>query len=85
MIRRADDQIYGHTGVPDLIRIFEGHTSHIIFTHLGNWFVKDTREGRKRLRFYLSDRDEFLNALLRDKKEAAVLSIRINRKKSYYG
>jgi|GEM_PF-809006 len=50
MIRRADEQIYGHTGVPDLIRIFKEHTEYIIFTHLGNWFVKDTRKGRQQLR-----------------------------------
>lgn len=50
MIRRAEDQIYGHTGVPDLIRMFEEHTDHIIFTHLGSWFVKDTGKGKKKLR-----------------------------------
>jgi ribonuclease BN (tRNA processing enzyme) len=50
MIRRVDDQIYGHTGVPDLIRMFKMHTQHIIFTHLGNWFVKDAPKGRRKFR-----------------------------------
>lgn len=51
MIRRdpTTGQIYGHTGIPNLIDIFKSHTSKILFTHFGSWFYKNTQESRKSL------------------------------------
>lgn len=51
MIRRdpATGQIYGHTGVPNLIDLFKTHTSKILFVHFGAWFYKNTQDSRKSL------------------------------------
>lgn len=49
-IRRKDDKIYGHTGVPDLVRIFSPLTDKIVFTHYGSWFIKDVPKGRKKIK-----------------------------------
>lgn len=43
-------KIFGHTGIPDLIKMFSRHSQHIIFTHFGTWFMKDIEEGRKKIR-----------------------------------
>lgn len=52
MIRRdkKSGKIFGHTGVPDLIRIFSEHTKHIVLMHFGTWFMKDVEAGRKKIR-----------------------------------
>jgi hypothetical protein len=57
MIRRdkKTDQIFGHTGIPNLVGLFEGHTHFIIFTHLGSWFIKDVPEGRTKLKKFNRD------------------------------
>lgn len=51
MIRRnkASGKIFGHTGVPDLVRIFSKHTSHIVLMHFGNWFMKDVEKAREKI------------------------------------
>lgn len=51
MIRRdkKSGKIYGHTGVPDLIRIFSKHTGHIVLMHFGKWFMKDVEASRKKI------------------------------------
>jgi hypothetical protein len=51
MLRRDKEtgQIYGHTGAPNLVDLFKPFTRHILFTHFGNWFYKDTRSARKKL------------------------------------
>ena len=55
MIRRDEKgRIYGHQGIPDLVRFFEQFTNHIVFTHFGSWFYKDMPAARKKLRL-LSD------------------------------
>jgi ribonuclease BN (tRNA processing enzyme) len=41
---------YGHTGVPDLIQLFKQFTRHIIFTHFGTWFLKDTEKGKIKIK-----------------------------------
>lgn len=43
-------KIFGHTGIPDLIKMFSPHTQHIVLTHFGSWFMKDVEEGRKKIR-----------------------------------
>lgn len=40
-INRKKNKIFGHTGIPDLIRILAPFSQKIVFTHLGNWFFDD--------------------------------------------
>ena len=51
MIRRDKEtgQLYGHAGIPDLIRIFKQFTGKILFIHFGTWFFNDISEARKKL------------------------------------
>lgn len=42
-------KIFGHTGIPDLIKMFSVHTQHIVLTHFGAWFMKNVVEGRKKI------------------------------------
>lgn len=46
MVRRKNNKIYGHTGVPNLIKIFKPHTSVMLFVHFGAWFYKDIKKAR---------------------------------------
>lgn len=54
-INRKDNQIYGHTGVPDLIRIFKPHTNHIVFSHFGEWFFEDIPKALNTLKTFETD------------------------------
>ena len=49
MIRRdkVSREPYGHTGVPNLIRLFATYTPVILFTHFGSWFYEDAKEARR--------------------------------------
>ncbi len=49
MIRRdkINREPYGHTGVPNLIKLFAPYTPVILFTHFGSWFYEDTREAKR--------------------------------------
>lgn len=51
MIRKDKEtgQLYGHAGIPDLIRIFKPFTSKILFIHFGTWFFNDIGEAKKKL------------------------------------
>jgi len=51
MVRRdkATGRLWGHTGIPDLVRLFKTFTSNILLTHFGKWFFKDTRTARRKL------------------------------------
>ncbi len=50
MIRRdKQGNIYGHQGIPNLVKLFSKFTHHIIFTHFGSWFYKDMQEAKKKL------------------------------------
>lgn len=44
-INRKDGKIYGHTGVPDLIRILSRVTNRIAFAHYGEWFFSSYPKG----------------------------------------
>jgi hypothetical protein len=46
---KVTGQIYGHNGIPDLIRLFKPFTQHILFVHFGGWFFKDIKDARRRL------------------------------------
>jgi ribonuclease BN (tRNA processing enzyme) len=52
MIRRREDKIFGHTGIPDLIRLLSPHTSKILFVHYGSWYFKNVQESLKKLKFF---------------------------------
>ena len=41
-INRKKDRIFGHTGVPDLIRLLSPHTKRIAFCHYGVWFFENS-------------------------------------------
>lgn len=49
LIRRnkKTGQIYGHAGVPNLIRFFAPYTPWLIFVHFGSWFYTDMRRSRQ--------------------------------------
>lgn len=55
-INRKKDKIFGHTGVPDLLRLLGPLTGKIIFMHYGNWFFEDVEQSLKNLRA-LQDED----------------------------
>lgn len=62
MIRRKNDKIFGHTGIPDLIRLLGPHTSRILFVHYGSWFFKDIEEAIKQLKSFENDELEVIIA-----------------------
>jgi ribonuclease BN (tRNA processing enzyme) len=43
-------QIYGHTGIPDLVNFFKAFTANILFLHFGSWFYEDISESAKRIK-----------------------------------
>ena len=47
-INRKKDRIFGHTGVPDLIRLLSPLTKRIAFCHYGEWFFENKPEESKR-------------------------------------
>lgn len=47
LVRRKDEKIYGHSGIPDLIHLFKNYTSKILFIHFGAWFYKDIQKARR--------------------------------------
>lgn len=48
-VRRKDDHIFGHNGIPDLVKFFSRFTKHILFVHFGTWFMEDVKEARKKI------------------------------------
>lgn len=61
-INRKKDKIFGHTGVPDLVRILNPLTKKIVFSHYGDWFFKDIESSLERLREYSSEELEIIPA-----------------------
>jgi glyoxylase-like metal-dependent hydrolase (beta-lactamase superfamily II) len=47
---KATGQIYGHTGTPDLVRVFGEFCRRIVLVHFGAWFYKDIARARAALR-----------------------------------
>lgn len=60
VIRRKEDRIFGHTGIPDLIRLLEPHTSRIAFVHFGSWFFNNIKESRKKLKSFETNELEII-------------------------
>lgn len=42
-------KLYGHTGIPDLMKLFSQFTNNILFVHFGSWFYKNEKNSIKRL------------------------------------
>lgn len=42
-------QIYGHTGIPNLIEFFSGFTANILLLHFGSWFYEDVSESKEQI------------------------------------
>ena len=42
-------KVYGHTGVPNLVRLFKDFTGNILITHFGTWFYEDPRGAVRKL------------------------------------
>jgi ribonuclease BN (tRNA processing enzyme) len=51
LVRREKETgaLFGHAGIPDLVRLFSPITDHILLVHFGNWFYNDIRESRRKL------------------------------------
>lgn len=49
LIRRDEHtgKIFGHTGVPNLVRLFKRFTHNILFIHFGSWFYKDMKASHR--------------------------------------
>ena len=43
-INRRGNNIFGHTGIPNLIRLLSPYTKKIAFAHYGNWFFEEAPE-----------------------------------------
>lgn len=52
LVRRDKEtgEIFGHTGVPDLMNLFSRFTKNILFIHFGSWFYDGAGEARKKLK-----------------------------------
>lgn len=48
-INRKGNSIFGHTGVPNLIKLLSPVTKKIAFVHYGNWFFEDPEASKKEL------------------------------------
>ena len=40
-------KLFGHTGIPNLVRLFKPYTNTIILTHFGSWFFKDISQSKR--------------------------------------
>lgn len=51
MVKRdqISGKLYGHTGIPDILRLFSQFTKHILFMHFGSWFYKNVQDAKKDL------------------------------------
>ncbi|KTD15867.1 MBL fold metallo-hydrolase [Legionella israelensis] len=49
---KESEKLYGHTGIPNLLKFFNPFTKHICLVHFGSWFYKDIEKSRKKLKEY---------------------------------
>jgi glyoxylase-like metal-dependent hydrolase (beta-lactamase superfamily II) len=47
---KSTGRIYGHNGLPDIIRLFRDYCRHIVLVHFGAWFYEDARRARAEIR-----------------------------------
>ncbi len=47
MVRKDQEtkRLFGHNGIPNLIRLFQPYTENILFVHFGTWFFRNTKAG----------------------------------------
>ncbi|MBD3204961.1 MBL fold metallo-hydrolase [Candidatus Bathyarchaeota archaeon] len=52
LVRKDEEtgKLYGHNGIPNLVKLFKGLTEHIVFTHFGSWFYRDIEESKEKIR-----------------------------------
>ena len=43
-------KIYGHAGIPDLIKLFKDYCGHIVLIHFGSWFYKGAQKAREKIK-----------------------------------
>ncbi|MDE1925189.1 MAG: MBL fold metallo-hydrolase [Patescibacteria group bacterium] len=48
MIRKdiKTGKLFGHAGIPNLLRLFKPHTRTVVLAHFGSWFFKDIKQSR---------------------------------------
>ena len=51
------NRLYGHIGIPDLIKLFKPFTHTILFVHFGAWFYKDMKKARKKFEKLAKEQD----------------------------
>lgn len=42
--------LFGHNGLPNLLRMFAPHCNKVLLVHFGSWFFKNIKESRKKIR-----------------------------------
>jgi ribonuclease BN (tRNA processing enzyme) len=47
--QKETGKIYGHTGIPNLMKLFSRFTKHVLFTHFGTWFYKDIKKAKQNI------------------------------------
>jgi ribonuclease BN (tRNA processing enzyme) len=58
LVRRdKGGNLWGHNGIPDLVRMFRPFARRIVFTHFGSWFFADIPAARKKIRSLSSEAD----------------------------
>lgn len=52
LIRRQEESgmVYGHNGIPDLIKLLKNFSDTILFIHFGAWFYKDINNSKRYFR-----------------------------------
>lgn len=52
MIRKDEKsgKIFGHNGIPNLVRLFKPFTKKILLVHFGKWFLDDIQKGKKEIK-----------------------------------
>lgn len=61
-INRKGNKIFGHTGIPDLVRILSPLTNRIAFTHFGDWFFESIENSPQKLLEFSSQELEIIAA-----------------------
>lgn len=49
MVKKEGDKLFGHNGIPNLIRLFSPTIKTFLFIHFGSWFYQNTQESRRKM------------------------------------
>jgi ribonuclease BN (tRNA processing enzyme) len=55
VMQDEDGNIWGHKGIPGLVRLFKDYTAHMVFTHFGAWFYEKGAEKAREMLKNLSE------------------------------